>query len=245
MEPEADLLLDLSFGAQQNNAELAVHKLRQALEAAGLGALVFDLELLAREALSNAVRHGCAGDAACRVRMRLESLPQAVRLRVDDPGQGFDWRAHDVAAPDPQQESGRGLSILHAYADMVDYNDAGNSLTLVKRHTLGGAAMAVSTDTSALHVLGARLAAVDVPGLRERFKELLAQGVRELTLDCSALESLDSVGIGLLVATHNSLAKAGGRLLLTNVAKPVYQLLTLMRLEKHITIAAPAAGGGQ
>lgn len=78
--------------------------------------------------------------------------------------------------------------------------------------------------------------------LREMFKEHLQGGARLLELDFTRVESIDSVGIGLLVATHNSLAKVGGSLSLVNVGHDIYQLLTLMRLEKHFSISQASAG---
>lgn len=83
----------------------------------------------------------------------------------------------------------------------------------------------------------ARVTAQDVPALRERYKGLIQEGVRELSLDFSQVESIDSMAIGLLVATHNSLLKCGGVLSVVNTPGNVYQLLTLMRLDKHFPIA--------
>jgi len=85
-----------------------------------------------------------------------------------------------------------------------------------------------------------RISAQDVPALRESFRACIQEGARNLELDFSRVESLDSMGIGLLVATHNSLAKQGGALQLTGVKKDIHQLLSLMRLDKHFAIT-PAA----
>ena len=64
-----------------------------------------------------------------------------------------------------------------------------------------------------------------------------------MVLDFSQVQSIDSVGIGLLVATHNSLAKVGGSLSLANVGQDIFQLFTLMRLDKHFSVAPARAGG--
>ena len=49
-----------------------------------------------------------------------------------------------------------------------------------------------------------------------------------LTIDLSRVELIDSVGIGLLIAAHNSLAKGGGRLALENVNPDLTGLLRTM-----------------
>lgn len=80
------------------------------------------------------------------------------------------------------------------------------------------------------------VSASNTPALRKLLQERLQGGARRMALDFTSVESIDSVGIGLLVATHNSLAKVGGSLSLTNVRQDIYQLLTMMRLDKYFSI---------
>jgi anti-sigma B factor antagonist len=47
---------------------------------------------------------------------------------------------------------------------------------------------------------------------------------------------VDSVGIGVIIATHNSLNKVGGKLKVTNITKDIYTLFTTMRLDRHFTV---------
>ncbi len=92
----------------------------------------FEFDLLCFEALSNAVRHGCASDPARRVTADLEVTGDAVILTITDDGPGFDWRAGTAATPSDDATGGRGLWILRRYADEVRFNDAGNQITIVK-----------------------------------------------------------------------------------------------------------------
>jgi anti-sigma regulatory factor (Ser/Thr protein kinase) len=92
----------------------------------------FAAELLVREALTNAVVHGCGANpekqACCAVRLRRNRLFIAVK----DEGQGFDWRlARDKQASVPES-SGRGMEILRLYANRVRFNDKGNVVTMIK-----------------------------------------------------------------------------------------------------------------
>jgi len=84
--------------------------------------------------------------------------------------------------------------------------------------------------------VGKNIVASDVDSLKEAFKLKIGEGLVNLTLDCSRLEVIDSIGIGLLVATHNSLAQKSGTLKLINTSPDVYNLLTTMRLHKHFTV---------
>jgi serine/threonine-protein kinase RsbW len=93
----------------------------------------FSVELLLREALTNAVVHGCVADAAlnleCVLRMRGSRLLIAVR----DDGPGFDWRRAGLRRASLQECSGRGLEIYRLLASRVRFNERGNSVVLIKR----------------------------------------------------------------------------------------------------------------
>jgi len=58
----------------------------------------------------------------------------------------------------------------------------------------------------------------------------------ELIVDLTKVEMVDSVGIGVLIATHNSLNKSGGALKVTNVNKDIHKLFNTMRLDRHFSV---------
>lgn len=72
--------------------------------------------------------------------------------------------------------------------------------------------------------------------LREEFSNLTKSDTVDLTIDMGAVDMVDSLGMGLLVATHNSLKSRQGRLSLINVRPNIYNVLVVMRLDKHFTI---------
>ena len=72
--------------------------------------------------------------------------------------------------------------------------------------------------------------------LRIRLKALLADSDGSLAIDLSRVELIDSVGIGLLIAVHNTLSKKGGRLTLRHVNPDLASLLRTMRLDKHFQV---------
>ena len=80
------------------------------------------------------------------------------------------------------------------------------------------------------------IVASTVEGLRTALKETLGQGVSEVTLDLSHVSVIDSIGLGLVISVHNSLAKKGGKLSVTHVAKEVLELFKSMRLDRHFSV---------
>lgn len=92
----------------------------------------FTAELLLREALTNAVMHGCGADPGKQVRCAIRLRGRSLLIAVSDDGKGFDWRAALHREAELSDCSGRGISILRAYADRVRFNDTGNTVTLIK-----------------------------------------------------------------------------------------------------------------
>lgn len=58
----------------------------------------------------------------------------------------------------------------------------------------------------------------------------------ELIIDLSGVEMVDSVGIGIIIATHNSLDQKGGKLKVINIAEDIYGLFSTMRLDRHFSV---------
>ncbi len=238
MTPDGSLAvapeLRRSFSASTENVERFIAGIHGFLAERNLNGLAFDMELLAREALLNAVQHGSGADASKMVHAVLSFHEGRLTLVVRDEGCGWNWRDVSEQPPAPESESGRGLFIIRKYADEFFYNNPGNELTIVKR--VPAEVLHMNDDGAISIVLGPRLTAQNVPALRETLRGRIAQGAPGIRLDCSQLESIDSMGIGLLVATHNSLSKLGCALSLGGVRYEVYQLLTLMRLDKYFSI---------
>lgn len=78
--------------------------------------------------------------------------------------------------------------------------------------------------------LGARLTATEAPALQTALKQEISAGAREVVFDFGNVQSLDSTGIGLLVAASNSVAGAKGAVRLTDVAPDIMKLLRSIRL---------------
>ncbi len=66
--------------------------------------------------------------------------------------------------------------------------------------------------------------------LRTRIRELIAAGVREVLLNLSDVDYIDSTGLGAMVICFTSLRKQGGRLKLENLNRRNVELLVLTKL---------------
>lgn len=82
----------------------------------------------------------------------------------------------------------------------------------------------------AIITLKGRLTVGESSGLREKVNELVAAGKFQVVMDLSALDYIDSTGLGNLVIYYTSLKKQGGALKLVNLNKRNVELLLLTKL---------------
>jgi len=95
------------------------------------GANAFDVELIARELIVNAICHGNRGIEGARVKVSLETDQRRLWMSVEDMGPGFDWRAKvEAGMPPPEALEGRGLPLMSAQCCEVRFNPAGNRVTV-------------------------------------------------------------------------------------------------------------------
>jgi anti-anti-sigma factor len=72
--------------------------------------------------------------------------------------------------------------------------------------------------------------------LREQLRQLLASGSRAVVLDFSEVHMVDSAGLGMLIAAHNSFNKSQGEISVTNCSPEILELFRSMRLHQHMKI---------
>ena len=83
---------------------------------------------------------------------------------------------------------------------------------------------------------GKNIVAGVVEEFRAEIKDLLNQDVTDLTMDLTGVNILDSMGLSVMVATHNSLQKNGTKLQISGGADNIIKLLKDMRLDRHFAI---------
>lgn len=97
--------------------------------------VAFGVRLALEEALCNAIKHGneCCPDKSVTIRYAITS--EQIEIIVRDEGPGF--CPEDV--PDPtatervSMPSGRGILLMRAYMDKVEYRDCGREVYFMKR----------------------------------------------------------------------------------------------------------------
>ena len=129
MTLESDFrLVDVVHSASETMAQIAGFDEDDAL----------NVGIAVREAVINAMKHGNGSDRSKKVGVVLQATPASIKARVKDQGLGFD----PDATADPRQAdnvlrtSGRGLLLIRAFVDRVDFKyreGRGMEVTLVKK----------------------------------------------------------------------------------------------------------------
>lgn len=88
----------------------------------------------------------------------------------------------------------------------------------------------VQESTSIWAIVKDELTATAVPDVQGKLKQALATDARDITFDLQQVRTIDSAGIGLLLAAKNSVIARQGRLRLVNVPADIFGLLKSMRL---------------
>lgn len=95
---------------------------------------VFAIKLALEEAMINAIKHGNKLDMKKHVHIDYAVTPERVEIIIEDEGPGFTREE----VPDPTLEenltkcSGRGILLIEAYMNTVEYSEGGRRLRMVK-----------------------------------------------------------------------------------------------------------------
>lgn len=84
--------------------------------------------------------------------------------------------------------------------------------------------------------ISGNIVAANAGELKAQLAQLLRDGAIQLRLDLAEVPLIDSMGLTVLIAAHNSLQKTGKRLELINVCQDVRKLFAAMRLDHHFKI---------
>ena len=97
---------------------------------------VMAVELALQEAVANAIRHGCHGDASKELQCSVTCDNDGeVVITVRDPGTGFDPAsiANPLHPENLMKSSGRGIFLINGLMDEVQFADGGRELQMRKR----------------------------------------------------------------------------------------------------------------
>ena len=100
----------------------------------------FAVKLAVEESVINAMKHGNKFDRSRCVQVCFDVCDECVCIRIKDEGEGF----NPCSVPDPTSEEnlakphGRGIMLMRAYMDEVDYDASGREVTMVRRKRANG-----------------------------------------------------------------------------------------------------------
>jgi len=122
--------LDIFFSATLENIDTASEETKKFLAIIGMEGRAFDILLVMREALNNAVKHGSQMNHLKIVKYNVYLKDDYLIMEIEDEGSGFDWRASLGKKHLSALDSGWGLAIIKGYCVDVTFNDKGNRLIL-------------------------------------------------------------------------------------------------------------------
>lgn len=210
----------------------------------------FTIQLLLREALTNAVIHGGVNNPENNIICSVTIKEDSIVIFVSDTGPGFDWRTRESRDVDGTETCGRGNMIMDLYSREYSYNEKGNQLTIIvnkKKTNVKGKEhfeeikmskkFDVKQEGSTVEItLYEDLVASFVRDFKVEIKAMMTVPLNTMIIDMQNVSMVDSIGIGFLVATHNSLIKEKGKLEVTNVSKDLMELFKSMRLHQHFKL---------
>jgi len=94
----------------------------------------------------------------------------------------------------------------------------------------------VREGSSVIITPGRDLVSSMVPEFKQELGVVLAESPLELRLDLTGAAMMDSIGIGVVIATHNSMKKKGGKLIIVNASDNIVKLFKSMRLDQHLNL---------
>jgi serine/threonine-protein kinase RsbW len=96
----------------------------------------FEIEMALREALANAIRHGCGGDPGKSVQVCVAcDETRGMLIVVRDPGRGFDPASipSPIVGQNLYSSHGRGIYLITQVMDEVSFANGGTEIHMVKR----------------------------------------------------------------------------------------------------------------
>ena len=126
------MLLDVAVCLPQESETVGVIRaiVRNALHSFGVTQeCVDDICLALSEACTNVIDHAVRGD---EYEVRLEVDERECALSVKNTNHGFDARALHGVMPDPSSPRGRGVAIMRAVMDRVDFSSEPEADTMVR-----------------------------------------------------------------------------------------------------------------
>ena len=175
-----------------------------------------------------------------------------IEVEIGDEGEGFD--PSSVADPTLEDKlglpSGRGIHLMRAYMDEVEYNAKGTSVRLVKVNPHAAGAEEVSRLTGELEISAVEHEEATVIALSgsadmaeaEELNRVLAEAAERekamLVIDLSGLGFIGSMGLGSLIKAQSVCRRHGGKVVLVKPQPEVHRVLKTTQLDQLFEICS-------
>lgn len=238
---EEIVILEKSIPATDQRAHALCLELRECLRdmlgPQGVKDRLFAIELVAREAIQNAVDYGCQRDPSKFVRFSARIIAgPTLRLTISDDGPGFNAEEvcqRELVQGEPES-FGNGIKIISAYTNRYKYSNGGR--TLEADFILGEGNLMQEKPNSGVWVPTVNLVAANISAAKEEVRKLVAGSTGEFVVDLSSVNMVDSKGLGLLIATYNSLEPEGRSMRVIGANNDLVDLFKMMRFDRHMKI---------
>jgi anti-sigma B factor antagonist len=90
----------------------------------------------------------------------------------------------------------------------------------------------IERNTAVVTLEGKMMGDPDTLELHNRIRRLMSAGINYVVIDLKPLQWLNSAGLGVLIAGFTTLKKAGGSLVLANVAGKARELIDMTHLNQ-------------
>ncbi|MCP3871871.1 MAG: ATP-binding protein [Desulfobacteraceae bacterium] len=127
--------IDFTFSSTMENIDTVCDQTTAYLQSkvSGIEKQIFPINLVIREGLTNAVRHGNTRDPDKNVRFLVAiENNESIKIMIEDEGNGFDWRTLQNQELPEDETHGRGIIIMDTYFSRYSFNEKGNILYLEK-----------------------------------------------------------------------------------------------------------------
>ncbi len=126
--------LHITLPASLREVDHALVKAMSFLKENSIRGNLFTYNYIMREALNNAVIHGCKHDDTSKtITVDVHLSPETLDISVQDEGCGFDWKPLlTKQLVSPESTHGRGIFSMTKFQFEANYNDDGNILYLHK-----------------------------------------------------------------------------------------------------------------
>ncbi|MCP4353526.1 MAG: hypothetical protein GY795_49380 [Desulfobacterales bacterium] len=191
--------------------------------------------LILRELINNAIEHGNRKIKTLKIFTSIECIGERrFKIVVEDEGKGFDHKNIDLSLPDdPNQVRNRGLSLVNAFSDQIEFNSKGNCITVyitVKQET----EFKISDDDhwKIIKPTGDITAEI-ADKFRNLLLELLNNGHRKYRFDFSDVKDIDSVILSIFVIFSNMVSDRypNAELKIINTGKDISNLFRMTHLD--------------